>query len=77
MHFLDTFQHSYGTGGSVTNDFAGNPNNPNSAQAKATAANVSVAKAFTGVTVDVAGGGGAHENMPPTVFVPYIVKLDD
>jgi microcystin-dependent protein len=23
------------------------------------------------------GGGGAHENMPPTVFVPYIVKLDD
>lgn len=23
------------------------------------------------------GGGGAHDNMPPTVFVPYIVKLDD
>lgn len=23
------------------------------------------------------GGGGAHETMQPTVFVPYIVKLDD
>jgi len=23
------------------------------------------------------GGGGAHENVPPTVYVPYIVKLDD
>ena len=23
------------------------------------------------------GGGTAHENMQPTVFVPYIVKLDD
>lgn len=23
------------------------------------------------------GGGGAHENVQPTVFVPYIVKLDD
>jgi microcystin-dependent protein len=24
-----------------------------------------------------AGGGGAHENVQPSVFVPYIVKLDD
>jgi microcystin-dependent protein len=31
----------------------------------------------TGITIQNAGGGGAHENMPPTVFVPYIVKLDD
>jgi microcystin-dependent protein len=23
------------------------------------------------------GGGGAHENVQPTVFIPYIVKLDD
>lgn len=23
------------------------------------------------------GGGGAHENVQPTVFVPYIVKMDD
>ena len=22
------------------------------------------------------GGGGSHENLPPTVFVPYIVRLD-
>lgn len=27
--------------------------------------------------IDPAGGNGAHENMPPTIFVPYIVKLDD
>lgn len=24
-----------------------------------------------------AGSGSSHENMPPTVFIPYIVKLDD
>jgi microcystin-dependent protein len=28
-------------------------------------------------TVSPTGGGAAHENMQPTVFVPYIVKLDD
>lgn len=32
---------------------------------------------LTGVTVNNNGGGGAHENLQPTVFVPYIVKLDD
>jgi len=26
---------------------------------------------------DPVGSGTAHENMPPTIFVPYIVKLDD
>jgi len=31
----------------------------------------------TGITVNPNGGGGAHENLQPTVFVPYIVKLDD
>jgi microcystin-dependent protein len=28
-------------------------------------------------TAKTAGGGGTHENLPPTTFVPYIVKLDD
>jgi len=31
----------------------------------------------TGITTLNNGSGGAHENLPPTVFVPYIVKLDD
>jgi microcystin-dependent protein len=26
--------------------------------------------------ISAQGGGGAHENLPPTVFVPYIVRLD-
>jgi microcystin-dependent protein len=30
-----------------------------------------------GISVGQAGGGGAHENLQPTAFVPYIVKLDD
>jgi microcystin-dependent protein len=33
--------------------------------------------AYTGISIQSAGGNGAHENMQPTVFVPYIVKLDD
>jgi microcystin-dependent protein len=30
----------------------------------------------TGITIGTTGGNIAHENMQPTVFVPYIVKLD-
>lgn len=30
----------------------------------------------TGITIANAGGGAAHENVQPTVFVPYIVRLD-
>lgn len=33
--------------------------------------------AVTGISIQNAGGNGAHENVQPTVFVPYIVKLDD
>jgi microcystin-dependent protein len=33
--------------------------------------------AATGITINPNGGNGAHENVQPTVFVPYIVKLDD
>lgn len=29
-----------------------------------------------GATAASTGGGGAHENVQPTVFVPYIVRLD-
>jgi microcystin-dependent protein len=31
----------------------------------------------TGISINNNGGNGAHENVQPTVFVPYIVKLDD
>jgi microcystin-dependent protein len=31
----------------------------------------------TGVSIQNNGGGGGHENVQPTIFVPYIVKLDD
>lgn len=31
----------------------------------------------TGITIQNAGGNNDHENVQPTVFVPYIVKLDD
>lgn len=31
----------------------------------------------TGITIGNAGGNGAHETMQPSVFVPYIVKMDD
>lgn len=30
----------------------------------------------TGITIGNTGGGGAHENVQPSVFVPYIVKMD-
>jgi microcystin-dependent protein len=29
------------------------------------------------LSIGASGGGAAHENLQPTVFVPYIVKLDD
>ena len=39
-----------------------------------TTAGVSVGHTH-GITAE--GGGGAHDNVPPTVVVPYIIKLDD
>jgi len=38
---------------------------------------IGVAAAGTGVSVGNSGSGGAHENLPTTTFVPYIVKLDN
>lgn len=32
--------------------------------------------AVTGISLGNTGGGGAHENVQPTVMVPYIVRLD-
>lgn len=37
---------------------------------------IGVSAAGTGVYVSANGGGGTHENLPPTAFVPYIVRLD-
>jgi microcystin-dependent protein len=38
---------------------------------------IGIYAAATGVSIQNNGGGGGHENVQPTVFVPYIVKLDD
>lgn len=38
---------------------------------------ISINGAGTGVSIQNNGGNGGHENVQPTVFVPYIVKLDD
>lgn len=38
--------------------------------------NVATSFAVTNITIANAGGGAAHENVQPTVFVPYIVRLD-
>lgn len=51
----------------------------------ATPARTSLASAYShghtvpkfGLAIGNAGGDGAHENLQPTIFVPYIVKLDD
>jgi len=40
------------------------------------ATGIGISGAATGISIQNAGGGGAHETMQPTVFVPYIVRLD-
>jgi len=38
---------------------------------------IAIAAAYTGINgTNNNGSGGAHENVQPTVFVPYIVRLD-
>jgi len=68
-HWIDVFEHMY-QGGSdqSTHDFGSTPNYENGAHAKANQ---------TGITASIqsAGGSNAHENMQPTVFIPYIVCL--
>ena len=66
VHYIDAYEHSFSTGPSVTHDFAGSPNVTDAALAK-----------NSGAIITAQGGNGAHENVQPTVFVPYIVKLDD
>jgi microcystin-dependent protein len=48
-----------------------------SSSASAQGAGGAVSTNGTGITIANAGGGVSHENVQPTVFVPYIVKLDD
>jgi len=55
-----------------TNDINNTQHNTNGA-----GTGISIYAAASGVALANAGGGGAHENVPPTVYVPYIVKLDD
>lgn len=38
---------------------------------------LALGNAYTGISITAVGGNGAHENVQPTVFVPWIVKLDD
>ena len=38
---------------------------------------VNIVSGTTGITIGNAGSGAGHENMQPSVFVPWIVKLDD
>ena len=52
------------------------PNPYHSAESHATVTPGQTSHNTTGITIGSAGGGVAHENMQPTVFVPYIVKLD-
>jgi microcystin-dependent protein len=41
------------------------------------ATNIGIYSAPTGIAASIAanGSGGAHENVQPTVFVPYIICL--
>jgi microcystin-dependent protein len=61
----------YNLGGASGNLFHDEP----STDARGTG--VAIYGAYTGVTIAANGSGGGHENVQPTVFIPYIVKLDD
>lgn len=37
---------------------------------------ITLGNASPGISINNAGSGNAHENVQPTVFVPYIVRLD-
>jgi microcystin-dependent protein len=37
--------------------------------------NATVAAAYTGITIQNKGGGGAHNNVQPTLVMNYIIKL--
>lgn len=63
-HFWYTYQNQ-GSGGPKGDD-GGNPGG----------ATWPVERNTTGITINNNGGGSAHENVQPTVFVPYIVRLD-
>lgn len=62
--------------GAQTSSFAFGGNH-DTATITAAATGVYTTAAYTGLTIASNGGGGAHETMQPSVFVPYICKLDD
>jgi microcystin-dependent protein len=61
-------------GGSARASWATPGGNPASTTHNGTG--ISINGAVTGVSIQNAGGNNGHENVQPTVFVPYIVKLD-
>jgi microcystin-dependent protein len=68
-HWIDVFEHMYqGAADQSTHDFAGPPNYENGAHAKPNTTGIQV-------SLNSAGGSAAHENVQPTVFIPYIVCL--
>lgn len=76
-------QHSHGisdpghTHTSKVQPNSGNTNPQYSRGAGALTSASDINSATTGITVNNAGANNAHENMQPSVFVPYMVKLDD
>lgn len=65
VHTSDTYPNS-GSLAAQANRGAGTP---------ATLSDIN--SATTGITIQNAGSNNAHENMQPSVFVPYMIKLDD
>ncbi len=65
--------------GYMVNGYPGVPMTQHIAAGIAVAAGatgISVAAGATGISVQANGGGSAHENVQPTVFVPYIICLN-
>jgi microcystin-dependent protein len=40
------------------------------------ATGITINGAYSGITIQNNGGGGSHENVQPSVFIPYIVCLN-
>lgn len=64
-----THYHNYGANFSPTNNVAAG-SEYKSGQNQTTGGNIS----WSGASIDAAGGGGAHNNMPPYIALPYIIK---
>jgi microcystin-dependent protein len=71
-HDQSMFQ-NYGSGAHQDHSHAGSSGGRSAAH---THSGTTAAGSSHSHSIPAQGGGGAHENMPPTVFVPYIVRLD-